>query len=229
MEEKKNIGTLFDNLAGTYDRFNHVLSFNIDKQWRRQAVHALVHADNVLDVAIGTGDLAIEMLRQGKACHVTGIDLSQGMMDIGKEKALKLGLADSIRFNHGSAFEMPYDSGSFDAVTCSYGVRNFSDLDRGLREMYRVLRPGGQLLIMEFSYPTNPVIRWGYNLFFSHIMPLVGRIMHKDKATFSYFRHSVKTFIWGQQMADRIAAAGFTHPTFRTQTFGISTIYTATK
>lgn len=229
MEEKKNIGGLFDRIAVTYDTLNHLLSLNIDRSWRRKTVAMLRPCQRLLDVAIGTGDLALEIMKQHKATSIQGIDLSQEMMRIGAEKVKKAGLEDKIAFELGSALEMPYRNDEYDALTCAYGVRNFSDLDKGLQEFYRVLKPGGQLAILEFSYPTNPIIRFGYDLFFSHILPLIGRIVSNDQTAYSYLNKSVKEFIWGEEMVARIQAAGFSNVKFRTLTFGITTIYTAEK
>lgn len=229
MDEKQNIGQLFDRIAGTYDRFNHFLSLNIDKRWRRKAVRMLPVSGNLLDVAIGTADLSLEILRQGKAGHITGLDLSSEMMKIGEAKVAEKGLSAKVAFELGSALDMPYADSSFDVVTCAYGVRNFSDLDKGLAEMFRVLRPGGQVMILEFSYPSNPLVRWSYDLFFSHVMPLVGKLISKDPAAYRYFRESVKNFIWGEEMCAHICGAGFTETSFRTLSLGITTIYTARK
>lgn len=226
---KKDIGSLFDRIAGTYDRFNHLLSLNVDKSWRRRSVRALRTAGSVLDVAIGTGDLAIEMVRQGKAGNVTGMDLSTGMMKIGGEKVARKGLQDRISFEQGSALDMPYEDGMFDAVTCAYGLRNFSDPDKGLSEMFRVMRSGGQLMILEFSYPENRFVRGVYDFFFTNIMPLVGRVISKDPAAYIYFRESVKGFFWGDEMLSHIREAGFANAEFKTMTFGITTLYLAEK
>ncbi|MDO5442893.1 MAG: bifunctional demethylmenaquinone methyltransferase/2-methoxy-6-polyprenyl-1,4-benzoquinol methylase UbiE [Bacteroidia bacterium] len=228
-KDKKNIGKLFDSIAGTYDRFNHLLSFNIDKKWRRRSVKRLLNAGNVLDVATGTADLAMEIVRQGKAASVLGMDISTGMMDIGRAKVEKAGMQDRISFLEGSALEMPFPEGEFDAVVCAYGVRNFSDLDQGLSEMHRVLSGGGQLMILEFSYPSNAFVRSLYDFFFSNVMPLVGKALSKNGGAYKYFRDSVKGFIWGQEMADRISAAGFKKVSFKTMTFGITTVYFAEK
>lgn len=229
MEDKRHIGALFDRIAGSYDHMNHLLSVNIDKCWRRQAVRAMQPAQQVLDVAVGTGDLAIELLRRNKAETVTGVDLSNVMMHYAAEKAELYQLGHRLTLEQGNAQNLQYADNRFDAVTCAYGVRNFADLDAGLREMYRVLRPGGQLVILEFSYPTNTVIRWVYDLYFSHIMPLVGKCLSKDKTAYNYLCHSVKHFIWGEQMVSHLQQAGFKNVLFRPQTFGISTLYTATK
>lgn len=229
MNEKQNIGSLFDRIAGTYDKLNHLLSLNIDRRWRRKAVELLQPCGKLLDVAIGTADLALEIVRQQKADHVTGIDLSTEMMRIGEEKVRKQNLSERITFEQGSALELPYPDGHFDTVTCAYGVRNFSDLDRGLQEMQRVLRPHGQLVILEFSYPENRLVRWAYDLYFSHILPTVGRWLSKDKTAYSYLNRSVKYFIWGNEMCQHLCYAGFKNAKCQTLSFGITSIYTATK
>ena len=227
--EKQHIGQLFDRIAGTYDGLNHVLSLNIDKRWRRRAIRMLAPAEQVLDVAIGTADLTIEILRQGKAQHVTGIDLSRGMMAIGEQKVAKRGYAPQVQFDYGSAQQMPYADASFDTVTCAYGVRNFANMDEGLSEMYRVLRTGGELMVLEFSYPTNPVIRWGYDLYFTHILPFIGNLFSRDKGAYSYLNRSVKNFPYGEAFCQHLRKAGFSQIKATPLTFGISTIYTAVK
>ena len=227
--EKQHIGQLFDRIAGTYDGLNHVLSLNIDKRWRRRAVRMLAPAEQVLDVAIGTADLTIEILRQGKAQHVTGIDLSRGMMAIGEQKVAKRGYAPQVQFDYGSAQQMPYADSSFDTVTCAYGVRNFANMDEGLSEMYRVLRTGGELMVLEFSYPTNPVIRWSYDLYFTHILPFIGNLFSRDKGAYSYLNRSVKNFPYGEAFCQHLRKAGFSQIKATPLTFGISTIYTAVK
>lgn len=229
MEEKKNIGHLFDGIASTYDLLNHLLSLNIDKWWRRKTIKQLNPCQQVLDVAIGTADLTLEMLRQQKAEHITGLDLSKEMMRIGLQKVQKKGLAEKVTFQQGSAQDMPYEENTFDAVTCAYGVRNFANLDEGLSEMHRVMKPGGQLLILEFSYPKNALVRFVYDLYFTHIMPFIGRLFSKDKAAYNYLNRSVKGFIWGEAMTARMEKAGFKQASFHTLTFGITTLYTATK
>lgn len=229
MNEKANIGSLFDGIAKTYDRFNHVTSLGIDIWWRRRAIGQMKPVEKMLDVAIGTADVAMTAISKHKAVHVTGIDLSQEMMNIGAQKVKRAGMEGRVDFVHGSALEMPFGDNEFEALTCAYGIRNFSNLDQGLREMYRVLKPGGQLVILEFSYPSNPLIRWGYDLYFSHIMPLLGRIISHDGSAYTYFLNSVKHFIWGEEMLGHLQQAGFSNARFRTMTFGITTLYLATK
>lgn len=235
VEEKREIGALFDRIARTYDGLNHGLSLNIDKRWRRKTVQQIATSGHVLDVAIGTADLTIEMLRQGKAQRVTGIDLSKEMMAIGKAKVEKLPITNNqspippVQFVYGNAQSMPFDDASFDGVTCAYGCRNFSDLDAGLSEMYRVLKPGGQVTILEFSYPKNRLIRFVYDLYFSHILPFVGRIVSRDKTAYSYLNKSVKHFCWGEAFLQHLTDAGFKDAHFKPLTFGITTVYTAVK
>ncbi len=229
MQEKQNIGSLFNRIAHSYDTVNHVLSLNIDTCWRKKAVQMLPVCEHVLDVAIGTADLAIETIKRKHATHVTGLDLSTEMMHIGEEKAAKHGMSKQITFVEGSALEMPFATQQFDAITCGFGVRNFSDLDKGLREMHRVLRPKGMVLILEFSYPTNPLIRWAYNFYFSHLMPLIGGMISKDKKAYTYFYQSVKHFVWGKEMVAHLEQAGFTDVTHTILTFGIAQIYVGIK
>ena len=227
MEEKGHIGQLFDRIAPTYDGLNHGLSMNIDRRWRRKTVACMAPAKHVLDVAVGTADLAIAMLRSGKAEQVTGIDLSDGMMAIGADKCAKRGL--KVEFVHGNAQAMPFEDGTFDAVTCAFGCRNFQDLDAGLKEMYRVLKRGGQVTILEFSYPSNRLVRALYDIYFSHMLPAIGRLVSRDKTAYTYLNRSVKSFCWGEEFMEHLRGAGFTDGRFEPLTLGISTIYTANK
>ena len=228
MEEKQHIGQLFDRIAGTYDGLNHGLSMNIDRRWRKKTVRLMSPAAHVLDVAIGTADLTIEMLRRGKAEKVTGLDLSDKMMAIGKEKVERLKLK-GVDFVHGNAQEMPFEDESFDGVTCAFGCRNFSDLDAGLREMHRVLKRGGQVTILEFSYPTNRLVRAVYDLYFTCILPGIGRLVSRDKTAYTYLNRSVKSFCWGEAFVQHLHDAGFSDEHFVRLSLGIATIYTAIK
>ncbi len=229
MNEKQNIGTFFDGIAATYDPLNHLLSLNEDRRWRKVAVKGMQPANHVLDVAIGTADLTLALLKYHKANRITGIDLSTEMMAIGKTKVEQHHWSDRVSFMQTSALDMPFESHTFDAVTCSYGVRNFSDLDKGLREMYRVLKPNGELMILEFSYPSNRLMAWCYDLYFSHVMPFVGRVLSRNRTAYNYLNHSVKHFIWGEQMCQHLRDAGFSHVQAQTLSFGITTIYRAIK
>ena len=232
MEEKQHIGQLFDRIAGTYDGLNHGLSLGIDKYWRRKTVSMMPAAKHVLDVAIGTADLTIEMLKRGKAEQVTGIDLSEQMMGIGRLKVERLRVTGDgvpVEFVYGNAQQMPFADASFDAVTCAYGCRNFQNLDEGLKEMYRVLRPGGQVTILEFSYPSNRLVRALYDIYFTRVLPLIGRIVSRDKTAYTYLNKSVKAFCWGEAFVQHMHDAGFRDEQFTPLTFGITTVYTGIK
>ncbi len=232
MEEKQHIGQLFDRIAGTYDGLNHGLSLGIDKYWRRKTVAMMPAAKHVLDVAIGTADLTIEMLQRGKAEQVTGIDLSEQMMGIGRLKVERLRVTGDglpVEFVYGNAQKMPFEDASFDAVTCAYGCRNFQNLDEGLKEMYRVLRPGGQVTILEFSYPSNRLVRALYDKYFTRVLPLIGRIVSRDKTAYTYLNKSVKAFCWGEAFVQHMHDAGFRDEQFTPLTFGITTVYTGIK
>ena len=233
MEEKQHIGQLFDRIAGTYDGLNHVLSLNIDRAWRRKTVRRMAPAQHVLDVAVGTADLTIAMLRSGKVQQVTGIDLSDRMMAVGKQKIEKLSTIHhtpcTINFLHANAQQMPFGDNTFDGVTCAFGCRNFSCLDEGLREMYRVLKPGGQLTVLEFSYPSNRLVRGLYDFYFSHMLPWIGRVVSRDKTAYTYLNRSVKAFCWGGEFVRHLHDAGFLDTHYEPLTFGIATVYTAKK
>ena len=229
MEEKQQIGQLFDRIAPTYDGLNHGLSLNIDRRWRRQTVARMRPAQHVLDVAIGTADLTIEMLRRGKAQQVTGLDLSKEMMTIGRWKVEGLTFNGKVDFVYGNAQKMLFEDASFDGVTCAFGCRNFQNLDEGLQEMYRVLKPGGQVTILEFSYPSRRYIRALYDFYFTHVLPTIGRIVSRDKTAYAYLNKSVKNFCWGEAFVQHLRDAGFKDEHFEPLTFGIATIYTAIK
>lgn len=227
LQDKKHIGSLFDRIAAHYDGLNHLLSLGVDRCWRREAVRKMKPVDHVLDVAVGTGDLALLMCRKHKAQRVTGIDLSTEMMRVGAQKAQHA--QAPIVFEQVNAQQMPYADASFDAVTCAYGVRNFADLDEGLSEMYRVLKQGGELTILEFGYPEAALVRWGYTVYFNHLLPFVGRLFSHDKTAYTYLNQSVRQFIYGEDFLTHLRQAGFQTVSFRKQTFGISYLYRAVK
>ena len=226
-QKKNHIGALFDRISGTYDFLNHFLSLGIDRYWRKKAIAGMPPQEEVLDVAIGTADLTLEMFRQHKAQKVVGIDLSEQMMAIGEKKLQQHGF--SATFLPANAQDMPFADNRFDAVTCAYGCRNFSNLQEGLSEMYRVLQSGGMLLILEFSYPTNPLIRWLYDLYFSCVLPCLGRCISRDKDAYTYLNRSVKDFCYGEAFVQQLREAGFTDIQYEPITWGITTIYRATK
>lgn len=224
-----NIDKLFDGISNHYDRFNHITSLGIDRQWRRQAVRSLPACADILDVAVGTGDLAIEALRQGRAERVVGIDISDGMMQVAAAKLQRLGLQERVTLRHADCARLPFEDASFDAVTCGYGVRNFDRLDQSLAEMCRVLRPGGQLRILEFTYPTNWAVRLLYDFYLTRVMPLIGRSLTHQGESFVYFMNSIKRFDKGKAFLAHLNQAGFAETRFEKQTFGISSLYMACK
>ena len=226
---RDGIGAMFDSISGTYDLLNHGLSFNIDKRWRRKAVRMLAPCGELLDVAVGTGDLAFEIIRQRKAEHVTGADLSVEMMRIGREKARARNMSERVSFEEASALSLPYADGRFDAVTCAFGVRNFSDREAGLKEMWRVLRPGGQLLVLEFSHPSVPLFRGLYNTYFNHVLPFVGGLVSGNREAYLYLNCSVRDFPEGEEFMGLLRRSGFVRTEQRRLSFGIVTIYMAAK
>ena len=225
----ENIGSLFDSISYRYDRFNHTASMGIDRLWRRRAVRSLPDCQLVLDVAAGTADLCIETIRQGKSQKVVGVDISEGMLDVGREKVLRKGLSDKIELRVADCASLPFDDNTFDAVTCGYGVRNFAELDRSLTEIFRVLKPGGQLRILEFTYPTNKLVRFFYDFYFTRIVPRIGKKLTDNGEAFVYFMKSVKSFAKGREFLDILERNGFSDTSFKSQTFGISTLYKACK
>ena len=225
----ENIGSLFDSISYRYDRFNHTASMGIDRLWRRRAVRSLPDCKLVLDVAAGTADLCIETIRQGKSQKVVGVDISEGMLDVGREKVLRKGLSDKIELRVADCASLPFDDNTFDAVTCGYGVRNFAELDRSLTEIFRVLKSGGQLRILEFTYPTNKLVRFFYDFYFTRIVPRIGKKLTDNGDAFVYFMKSVKSFAKGRDFIAILEKNGFSDTSFKSQTFGISTLYKACK
>ncbi|MBQ1605540.1 MAG: bifunctional demethylmenaquinone methyltransferase/2-methoxy-6-polyprenyl-1,4-benzoquinol methylase UbiE [Bacteroidales bacterium] len=225
----ENIGSLFDSISYRYDRFNHTASMGIDRLWRRRAVRSLPDCQLVLDVAAGTADLCIETIRQGKSQKVVGVDISEGMLDVGREKVLRKGLSDKIELRVADCASLPFDDNTFDAVTCGYGVRNFAELDRSLTEIFRVLKSGGQLRILEFTYPTNKLVRFFYDFYFTSIVPRIGKKLTDNGEAYIYFMNSVKSFAKGRDFIAILEKNGFSDTSFKSQTFGISTLYKACK
>lgn len=231
MPQKETIRSLFDDIAPGYDRFNHVSSFQADRKWRRKAVESIADTDKpiaVLDVATGTADFAIDIARRAATgSHITGIDLSQGMLDIGREKVAKTGL--DIELMQGDAENLDFPDGSFDRVSVAFGVRNFENLEKGLSEMMRVLKPGGKLVILELSYPENPVIRWFYKLYALRILPLIGKSMTGNGQAFRYLPASIMKFPLPERFIPMLRNVGFTTVTHRQFMFGTCRMYTSTR
>lgn len=230
-EKAKQVEAMFDNIAPTYDFLNRILSMGIDKGWRRKAIDALGkhHPRSVLDIATGTGDFALLCARRIHPQHITGADLSEGMMAVGREKVARAGLGDTISFRREDCTRLTFADNSFDAVTAAYGVRNFQDLNAGLREMQRVLRPGGHLLIVELTQPPHFPMKQLFRLYGHLAMPLLGRLISRDKSAYSYLPATMEAFPQAEQMESILLRAGFSSVTWKRFTFGISTMYLAEK
>ena len=229
MAEKETVKNLFDDIAPRYDLLNHLLSLNIDKSWRRRAVRELeAGQEELLDVACGTGDFAIAAVRTGVK-RVTGIDISAGMVDIGKRKVEALGLSGRIALEIGDSEQMRFPDNAFDAVTVAFGVRNFEYLEQGLREMCRVLRPGGKVVILEFSMPDRFPMKQLYTLYFRRILPLFGGWISGNRGAYVYLPESVMRFPQGKTFLDIMGRSGFVRTARRKLTGGIASLYTGEK
>ncbi len=222
---------MFDSIAWRYDFLNHFLSLHIDKIWRRKAVNELRGRtlDRVLDVATGTADLALAVQKRLRPRHIVGIDISEGMLEIGRKKIEKKGLGQQIALLHGASENIPFDDRTFDAVTVAFGVRNFENLEKGLHEMLRVLKPGGKVVILEFSVPKNRFFRSLYYFYFLRILPFVGRLVSKDAGAYTYLPDSVRSFPSGAYFKKIAESCGYSKVTVRTLSFGIACIYTGVK
>ena len=221
---------MFDNIAHRYDFLNHLLSLGIDITWRKKAVKFIgtIQPKKILDVASGTGDFAFEALAL-KPEKVVGFDLSEGMMNYGRAKAARLNVSDTVQFVKGDSEKMPFDDNSFDAVTVGFGVRNFENLEAGLREMYRVTRVGGKVAILEASQPQNTIIRALYGLYFGNVVPMIGRLFSKDARAYSYLPESVKAFPEGFEFVKILENIGFRNIKWQPLTFGACAFYSMEK
>lgn len=221
---------MFNGIAPKYDLLNHLLSLGIDKAWRRKAMRELERGakDRVLDVACGTGDFSIEALRHGVR-QVVGVDISENMLAVAREKARDKGLEEQLEFLYGDSEQLTFPDENFDAVTVAFGVRNFEHLERGLREMCRVLRPGGRVVILEFSTPDRFPMKQLYRFYFKHILPRVGGLVSGDRGAYEYLPASVFAFPQGDRFLDIMRACGFRDVRRRPLTFGIATLYTGEK
>lgn len=229
--KKQQVAKMFDNISGTYDFLNHFLSLGIDIRWRRIAIRSLqsIKPQHLLDVATGTGDFAIEAIRILAPEKVVGVDISQGMLDVAKEKIAKKGLEDLFEVQLGDSEALPFEGETFDAVTVAFGVRNFEHLEKGLADMCRVLKPGGKAVILEFSNPRRFPVKQLYHIYSRHMLPFIGKFFSKDSRAYTYLPESVAQFPDGERFAAIMRRAGFRDTECRPQTFGICTIYIGTK
>lgn len=230
LSKKAQVADMFNNIAGKYDFLNHFLSLGIDKGWRKKAIREIqkVQPRNILDVATGTGDLAIAAAAL-KPDKITGVDIAEQMLAVGRTKIAEKQLEGMITLQTGDSEAMPFSDNSFDAVTCAYGVRNFENLEKGLTEMSRVMRPGGKLAILEFSKPQRFPVKQLYAFYFRYILPTLGKMVSKHSTAYTYLPQSVMAFPEGKVFCDTLTRCGFKDAKARPLTLGITTLYTATK
>ena len=227
--KKKQVTKMFDNIAGSYDFLNHTLSLGMDNIWRKTAIKKLsINTSKILDIATGTADFAISAAKYTNA-NITGIDISQGMLDIGVEKISKKGLTDRIQLQLADSEKLPFKENSYDGITAGFGVRNFENLNKGLSEMHRTLKPGGVVAILEPSEPTYFPLKQFYKLYFHHILPFIGGIISKDKNAYSYLPDSVSAFPSGNDFLIELDKVGFKESKHIPLTFGIVSLYVAIK
>ena len=231
--EKKGaqVEVMFDLVSDHYDELNHTLSLGHDPVWRKKGILSLksLKPKEILDVGTGTGDLAIDAYRRLMPDSVIGIDISEKMLERGREKVQKLGLSDKIRFKKQDCMNLSIEDNRFDAVIVAFGVRNFENLDRGLQEMIRVLRPGGKLMILELTVPDRFPVKQGYHLYSKLVIPALGKLISKNKDAYNYLRRSIATFPQGAAMTAILEKNGLKDPTFKRMSFGICTMYSGTK
>ncbi len=231
VSKKGQVTSMFDKIAPHYDQLNRFLSLGIDVLWRKKAIKILKshQPETILDIATGTGDLAIEAATSIQPKRIIGVDISANMLQIGMEKVAKKGLQDIIDLEVGDSENLRFESGCFDAVTAGFGVRNFENLEKGLGEMYRVLRPGGTLVILEFSKPRIFPLKQFFNIYFKNILPLIGKFRSKDQRAYQYLYESVQAFPDYEKFTAVLDKIGFTQTNYKTLSAGICCIYLAKK
>ena len=227
----EQVEKMFDNIASRYDTLNHWMSFDIDKRWRKRAIMRLgEHSPKeILDIATGTGDFAIMTAKMLHPKRLVGADISEGMMDVGRKKVMAEGLADVVSFAKEDCMRLSFAEGSFDAVTAAFGIRNFADLERGLSEMYRVLRPGGHLCVVELTHPVRFPMKQLFKVYSHTILPTYGRLISKDRKAYEYLTATIEAFPQGETMMEILTRVGFRSSSFTRMTFGICTMYNAVK
>lgn len=228
--KKEEVATMFNNISKRYDFLNHFLSLGIDKLWRKKAIRQLkeVNPKRILDIATGTGDFAIAALKLNPE-EVVGVDISQGMLDVGIEKMKRKGYDDVITMQIGDSEKLPFEDGHFDALTVGFGVRNYENLEKGLADMLRVLRPGGKAVILEFSKPKKFPVKQLFGFYSKRVIPFLGRTISKDRRAYEYLPESVEAFPEGQDFLDIMSKIGYQNVQRKPVSGGIATIYTGTK
>lgn len=228
--KKEQVAQMFDTISGNYDGLNRVISFGIDVSWRKKVLK-LVSAKNpktILDIATGTGDLAI-LMAQTPATEIIGADISEGMMEVGRKKVTEKGLDGKIKLVYGDSESLPFEDNYFDAITVAFGVRNFESLEKGLGDILRVLKPNGIFVILETSVPTKFPFKQGYNFYSKYLLPLIGRLFSKDRSAYAYLSESASVFPHGEALNNILRKVGFIEVKNMPQTFGVATIYSASK
>ncbi|MBR5334317.1 MAG: bifunctional demethylmenaquinone methyltransferase/2-methoxy-6-polyprenyl-1,4-benzoquinol methylase UbiE [Alistipes sp.] len=229
--KKEEVREMFNNIAPTYDRLNHILSLSIDKMWRRRVVRLVrrLKPARVMDLATGTGDLAIKMAKRIPEARIMGVDLSENMLAVAAEKVRRQGLEDHIALYQGDAEQLDVNDGLLDVVTVAFGVRNFGNLEQGLREIWRALHSGGHIVILEFSTPSNPIVRKLYEFYSNHVMKPVGGMLSKDQKAYDYLPDSIVEFPAPDKFIALLQKVGFAECRRRSQSCGIAQIYIARK
>ena len=230
LSKKEQVTKMFDTISKEYDGLNRVISFGIDVKWRKKVVKIVGknQPNSILDIATGTGDLAINLTKTN-AEKIVGLDISEGMLEFGRSKITKRNLSETIEMVLGDSEELPFEDNSFDAITVAFGIRNFENLEQGLSEILRVLKPSGIFVILETSVPTKFPFKQGYNIYTKGIMPIIGKVFSRDKVAYSYLSESASIFPYGERLNNILSKIGFINPVAMPQTFGVATIYTATK
>ena len=233
--DSNHIASMFDDIAPTYDKLNHILSLNVDKSWRRKAVKRLkkslanVSNPKILDVACGTADSTIQIAKSIENTEISGIDISDGMLKIGEEKVEQQGLSDRISFFKSQAENIDFQDNTFDAVFVAFGVRNFSDRMKGLGEIMRVLKPNGTLMVLELSEPQNVIVRWCYNLYFKNILPFIGKRVSGNAGAYRYLQQTVEKFPMPKEFMEMLKTIGYQDVKHKALSCGLCRIYQANK
>lgn len=228
--KKEQVTKMFDTISKEYDRLNRVISFGTDVKWRKKVVQLVkkTNPETILDIATGTGDLALNLV-QTQAKKIIGLDISEGMLEVGRQKVATQQLGTTIEMVLGDSENLPFEANTFDAITVAFGIRNFEDLEKGLSEILRVLKPNGIFVILETSVPTKTPFKQGYRLYANYILPTIGRLFSKDKSAYAYLSESASKFPFGAALNNILLKIGFSNVKDFPQTFGAATIYTASK
>ena len=231
LDKKEQVEQIFDNISEEYDGINRVISLGSDVKWRKKVVKIIKSKSpkTILDIATGTGDLALQFSKHTNAEKIVGLDLSDGMLSVARKKALKIDAHKTVEFVKGDSEALPFEDNSFDAITVSFGIRNFENLEKGLAEIYRVLAPKGTFIILETSVPTKFPWKQGYHIYCNGILPIIGKIFSKDKVAYSYLKESAASFPFGEKLNNILRKIGFIDVENKPQTLGVASIYLATK